>query len=69
MALFTYVATAGESGTSISTIVTSMQSSFQSTANEMMSAVGNILPILLPIVGAIAVIFLGVRLFKRLSKG
>lgn len=69
MALFTYVATAGESGTSISTIVTSMQTSFQSTANEMMSAVGNILPILLPIVGAIAVIFLGVRLFKRLSKG
>lgn len=62
------IATA-EGGTSISTIVSSMQSSFTTTANEMMSAIGSILPVLLPIVGAIAVIFLGVRLFKRLSKG
>lgn len=69
MALLTYVATGEGAGTSINTIVSSMQTSFQSTASQMMTAIGNILPVLLPIVGAVAVIFLGVRLFKRLSKG
>lgn len=57
----------GDGGTSISTVVSAMTSSFQSTANEMLSAIGNILPIVLPIVGAVAVIFLGVRLFRRLT--
>ena len=42
MALLTYVATGEGAGTSISTIVSSMQTSFQSTATEMMTAIGNI---------------------------
>lgn len=59
----------GTQASTIQTITNSMVSSFTSMTSDMMSGVGSILPVVLPIVGAIAVIFLGVRLFNRLSKG
>lgn len=54
---------------SISSLVNSMTTSFTSITGDMMSGIGSILPIVLPVVGGIAVIFLGIRLFKKLSKG
>ena len=52
----------------ISTITSAMTTAFTSIVGDMMTTIGGILPIVLPVVGAVAVIFLGVRLFKRLSK-
>lgn len=58
-----------EGSSAIDTLVTSMETSFTSMTSDMMDGIGGILPIVLPIVGAVAVVFLGVRLFKKLSKG
>lgn len=46
-----------------------MTSSFSTTTDSMMSTVSSILPYVLLVVGAILVITLGIRLFKRFSKG
>lgn len=58
-----------ESTSVIGGLTSSMVSSFTSMVSDMMSGIGSILPVVLPITGAVAVIFLGVRLFKKLSKG
>lgn len=50
------------------TITSSLTSGFTSIVGDMMSSIGEILPIVLPVVGAVAVIFLGVKLFKKLAK-
>lgn len=47
---------------------TAMTSSFTSTQQSMLTTIGNILPIVLVVVGAILVINLGIRLFKRHAK-
>ena len=52
----------------MSTITSAMTTSFTSIVGDRMTTIGSILPIVLPVVGAVAVIFLGVRLFKRLAK-
>lgn len=41
---------------------------FTGVAGDMMDAIGTVLPIALGIGGAILVIFLGWKLFKRLTK-
>lgn len=53
----------------ISTVVSAMKTQFTSMTSDMLSGIGEIVPVVLPIVGAVAVVFLGIRLFKRLSKG
>lgn len=54
--------------TPMETITGSLTSGFTSIVSDMMTSIGSILPIVLPVVGAVAVIFLGVKLFKRLAK-
>lgn len=53
----------------IDTLVSSMGTTFTSMTSDMMSGIGTILTAVLPIVGGVAVITLGIRLFKKLSKG
>lgn len=53
----------------ISTLVSAMKTSFTSMTSDMLSGIGEIVPVVLPIVGGVAVVFLGIRLFKKLSKG
>lgn len=46
-----------------------MVTSFSTTSSSMLSVIGNILPYVLVIVGAVLVITIGIRLFKRFGKG
>lgn len=50
------------------TIVSALTTAFQSAASDMMAAISGILPIALGVGAAILVIFLGWKLFKRLTK-
>lgn len=45
-----------------------MKTGFTSTQKSMLTTIGNILPIILVIVGAVLVVTLGIRLFKRFGK-
>lgn len=58
-----------EGGASVSSVTTAMTGAFSTTASDAMTAIGNILPIVLPILGAVVVVILGVKLFKKFSKG
>lgn len=54
-------------GTAV-TVVDALSNGFTEVAADMMEAIGAILPIALPIGGAVIVITLGWKLFKKLSK-
>lgn len=54
-------------GTSMTTIQSSMTSAFTTLANNCMSAIGAILPVVLPVMGAVVVIGIGVKIFKRFA--
>lgn len=49
-------------------ITETLGTAFTGVASDMMEAIGTVLPIALGIGGAVLVIFLGWKLFKRLSK-
>lgn len=49
-------------------IADTLGTSFTGVASDMMDAIGTILPIALGVGGAILVIYLGWKLFKRLTK-
>ena len=49
-------------------IVSTLGSSFETVSADMMSAISTVLPIALGVAGAILVITLGWKLFKRLAK-
>lgn len=65
MVNFALLATSG----SESTIVSALSSAFTTAVSDIMSAIGTVLPIGLPVVGAFAVITLGIKIFKKVSKG
>lgn len=48
-------------------LIESLTSGFSTTATSMLSAVGGIVPVMLPVVGGIAVVTLGVKIFKKLG--
>lgn len=50
------------------TVVTAMTSGLQSIAADTLSGIGSIVPIALPIMGAVVVITVGIRLFKKVGK-
>lgn len=52
----------------ISTVVNSMTSSFTTQVADITAGIGSIVPVLLPIVGVIAVVFIGIKLFRRMAK-
>lgn len=45
-----------------------LSTAFTSVSSDMMEAIGTVLPIALGVAGAILVVFLGWKLFKRLTK-
>lgn len=49
------------------TLIESLTAGFSTTATSMLSAVGGIVPVMLPVVGGIAVVGLGVKIFKKLG--
>lgn len=58
---------AESTGTGTSSIVTTMETAFQSVSSDIMSVISSILPIAMGIVGAGLVIVFGVKWFKRLT--
>lgn len=58
---------ASESGGSLSTIETALQTSFTSVGTSITSVIGTILPIALPIIGAGILVFTGIKVFKRIT--
>lgn len=63
-----YTVLASESTSAIGNVVNSMTTSFTSQVSEITSGIGSIVPTLLPIVGVIAVVFIGLKLFRRMAK-
>ncbi len=57
------------STTTITTISEALVSALGTTANSMMGAIGDILPVALPVAGAVLVITMGWRLFRNFTKG
>lgn len=47
-------------------LVTSLTTGFTSTATQMLSAVGSIVPVMLPVVGGLAVVSLGIKVFRKM---
>lgn len=61
------VLASGETDSSLSTVETALESSFKSVGSSMTSVVGKILPIALPIMGAVVLIGFGIKIFKKIS--
>lgn len=53
--------------TGLSAITSALKTSFSDVASSVMGVIGDTLPIVLPIIGAMVVIGTGVKIFKKLS--
>lgn len=49
----------------MTSITTALKTAFTSVASDCMTAIGDILPVVLPVMGAVVVIGLAVGIFKR----
>ena len=54
-------------GTGLSSVETALTTSFTSIASSMTSVVGKILPIALPIMGALLLVGFGIKAFKKVA--
>ena len=61
MGMYLTAATAG-------TVTEAMTSALSTTASDMMDAVSSIVPVAVPVVGAILVVTLGIKVFKKFIK-
>ena len=48
-------------------VTTGLTTGIASAATSMMSAIGDILPVALPVMGAIAVIGVGIKVFRKVT--
>lgn len=48
-------------------LVTSLVTGFTTTATSMMDAIGKIVPVALPVCGAVMVVGIGIKIFKKLA--
>ena len=68
LAIVSCVPVFAESPAGLSTVETALTNSFTQIGASMTSLVSSILPIILPIVGAIVLIYFGIKHFKSISK-
>lgn len=54
-------------GTGLSSVETALTTSFTSVGSSMISLVGKILPIALPIMGALLLVGFGIKAFKKVA--
>lgn len=57
-----------EGGSSISTLTTSLTNGLSIIATDMLTALGAVLPVVLPVAGGIAVVMIGFKFFKKIAK-
>lgn len=55
-------------GTGIDTLTTSLVSGLTDIGNNMLTAMGSILPTVLLVVGGVAVVTFGIKLFRKFAK-
>lgn len=48
-------------------LVTSLTTGFTSVATQMMSAIGSIVPVALPVLGGVMVVGIGIKIFRKLA--
>jgi photosystem II stability/assembly factor-like uncharacterized protein len=58
---------ASDSATGLSSVETALTTSFTSVGSSMTSLVGKILPIALPIMGALLLVGFGIKAFKKVA--
>lgn len=51
----------------MSDLTNALVSGFTSIAGDMVSAIGSIVPVALPVLAAVAVVGLGIRVFKKVT--
>ena len=54
-------------GTGLSSVETALTTSFTSIGSSMTSVVGKILPVALPIMGALVLVGFGIKAFKKIA--
>lgn len=52
---------------SLSAVTTALKEGITSVAGDALSAIGSIVPVALPIMGAMAVVGIGIRIFKKVA--
>lgn len=65
--LFGPIAAEGGTGTAVSGIQSALSDALQTTQSDIMTTIGNVLPYALAIVGAILVVTIGIKVFKKIS--
>lgn len=48
-------------------LTTALTTGFSTVVDDMMSSVGSIVPIALPVMGGIAVVGIGIKIFKKVT--
>ena len=48
-------------------LTTALVSGFTTVASDMMTAIGSIVPVALPLMAAVAVVGLGIKVFKKVT--
>lgn len=56
-------------GSAMDGLVSSMTSGFTTMASDAIGAIGSILPVVLPILGALIVINIGIKTVKKTTRG
>lgn len=51
-----------------SSVVTALTTAFGTIASDAMSAISAVLPVALPVMGAVLVVMIGIRIFKSVAK-
>lgn len=57
----------GTTATGIEAVTSALETGLTSTGNSIMTAIGDILPIALLVVGAVLVVTIGIKVFKRIA--
>ena len=57
-----------EGATTVGSVTDALTAGLTTTANEMLGAISSILPVALTVVGAILVVTLGIKVFKKFTK-
>lgn len=55
-------------GETTTTVTDALANGFTTVANDALGAIARILPIALPVLGAVVVIMVGIRIFKRVAR-
>lgn len=62
-----YIRCECKGGVKMSGVVESVTAGLTTTANSIMGAIGDIIPVALPVLGAVLVVTVGIKMFRRIA--